>query len=358
MSRFPTYPTARREPAVAGKPVVDPAGWEPGEMRDVDRWSYALSETDIGELMDGVASLRQAGLALEMVGPENFPLHHLASALKDVRQELSDGRGIVRLLGFPIEDLDRDGAMIAFLGLGSYVGTLEPQNRYGHLIGHVKSFEDPRTTPMGRGYNTNLGSPFHTDSTDYAGLMCVGEPKNGGNSRVASAVTIYNRILAERPEMAAALMTAYCKTRYGEERPGEVPYYKGDVFSFVDGTFSCTGVSKTFLESEDLPGVPPYSDAQKEAVAVFQQVADQCAIEMPFKRGDIQFVSNHVAVHGRCDFEDAPDEGHCRHLWRLWLNDDVAPRPIQEVRKERRNRGLYLSDVKRNVPLDLTEPAI
>jgi hypothetical protein len=194
-------------------------------MRDVDRWSYALTSTDIGELMDAATSLRQAGLAMGMAGPENFLLHHLVSARKDVRQELSDGRGIVRLLGVPIEDLDRDSAMIAFLGLGSYVGTLEPENRYGHLVGHVKSYDDPRTKPMGRSYNTNFSSPFHTDSTDYAGLICIGKPKSGGNSRVASAVTIYNRILAERPEMAATLMNAYCKTRYGEERPGEVPYY-------------------------------------------------------------------------------------------------------------------------------------
>ena len=356
MTAFPTYKTARREPAVPQKPVVDPAGWEPREVRDVDRWSYHLTETDVGELMDGVAGIRRAGVAIESIGPENFPLHHLAAALQDVRKELSDGRGIVRLRGLPIEDLGRDGAMMAYLGLGSYIGTLEPQNKYGHLIGHVKSFEDPRTKPMNRSYNSDIGSSYHTDSSDYVGLMCFGEAKRGGNSLIASAVTVYNRILAERPDMIEPLLGFYSKTRYGEERPGEVPYYKSRVFSFVDGYFSCTGVSETFLKSENIPGVGTYTDAQKEAVAVFQRVAAECAIEMPFRRGDIQFASNHVIVHSRRSFEDG--DGCHRHLWRLWLNDNVSPRPIQEERKERRNRGLFLSDVKRNVPLDLAEPVI
>ena len=87
-----------------------------------------------------------------------------------------------------------------------------------------------------------------------------------------------------------------------------------------------------------------------------QRVAAECAIEMPFQRGDIQFVSSHVAVHSRRTFENG--EGYCRHLWRLWLNDNVTPRPLQEERLERRNRGFHLSDVPRNVPLDISEPVI
>jgi hypothetical protein len=356
MTEFPSYPTARREPAVPHQPIVDPAGWEPDDVRDIDRWTYSMDETDISELMDGAAGLRRAEVPIEAVGPETFPLHRLASGLQDVRKELADGRGIVRLRGFPIEELERDAAMMAYLGLGSYVGTLQPQNKYGHLIGHVKRFDDIRSNELDRGYQSDIGSSFHTDSTDYVGLMCFSEAKSGGNSLLASAVTIYNHILAERPDMIEPLMSAYSKTRYGEERPGEVPFYRSHVFAFVDDYFSCTGVSKTFLKSEELPGVAPYSDAQKEAVSVFQRVAAECAIEMPFQRGDIQFANNHLAVHSRRSFENG--EGYCRHLWRLWLNDDITPRPLQEERMERRNRGLHLSDVPRNVPLDISEPVI
>jgi hypothetical protein len=98
---------------------------------------------------------------------------------------------------------------------------LQPQNKYGYLIGHVKRFDDIRSNELDRGYQSAIGSSFHTDSTDYVGLMCFGEAKSGGNSLLASAVTIYNHILTERPDLIGPLMSAYSKTRYGEERPGD-----------------------------------------------------------------------------------------------------------------------------------------
>jgi hypothetical protein len=122
MTGFSTYPMAKRKPAVPHQPIVDPAGWEPDDIRDFDCWTYSMDETDIGELMDGVAGLQRAQVPIEAIGPETFPLHHLASGLQDVRKELADGRGIVRLRGFPIEELERDAAIMVYLGLGSYVG--------------------------------------------------------------------------------------------------------------------------------------------------------------------------------------------------------------------------------------------
>ena len=358
MKRFPTYPSARREPAVPHKPLVDPAAWTPEELADLDRWTYTLTEADIGEVMDGVASMRRAGVPIADVGPEKFPLHSLAASLRDVHLEIREGRGVVRLRGFPIEELDCEGAMTAYLGISSYIGSLEPQNKYGHLVGHVKNFDDPRTQPEGRGYNTNVGSSFHIDSTDYVGLLCYGEAKSGGNSRLTSSVAIYNRILAERPDLIETLMGSFYKTRYGEERPGETPYYRFPVFSFVDGVFSCNGVSKSFLTADKLPGVPRYTDKQKEATEVFVAAAEACSVDMPFQRGDVQYVNNHVTLHARRSFEDAPAEGYRRHMWRVWLNEQEKPRAIHEDRKERRNRGQILSDVKRNVPIDIAEPVI
>ena len=358
MDGFPTYDKTRREPAVPHQPVVDPAGWSTSEMEKLDNWTYNLSATDIGEIMDGVASMRRSGTPIEAIGPETFPLDQLAVGLHDVHMEISDGRGAVRIRGLPIEELDYDGAMIAYLGMSSYIGSLEPQNRYGHLIGPVKDFSSHGTAAEGRGYNTNVQSSLHIDSTDYVGLLCYNEPKSGGNSRISSSVSIYNRILAERPDLIDVLLGPYYKTRYGEQKPGEDPFYRFPVFAFVNGEYSCYGVSKSFLAADKIPGVPPYTDLQKEAVEVFVKIADKCSVDMPFQRGDIQYCNNHVILHARRNFLDAPQEGYRRHMWRLWLNERQRPRHIHEDRKERRNRSEYLAGIPRNVPLDVAEPVL
>ena len=46
---------------------------------------------------------------------------------------------------------------------------------------------------------------FHADACDYVGLLCLHGAKSGGDSRVASSVTVYNRILERRPDLAKVL---------------------------------------------------------------------------------------------------------------------------------------------------------
>lgn len=356
MSDFRTYKTARRLPAVPRQPLVDPAGWEPEALRDVDGWSYHFSRSDADELIAGVAEARRRRVALEDIGRRHFPLQGLAALLEDVRRELLDGRGVVRLRDFPLDRLDREGIAIAYLGLGAYLGRRVPQNRFGHLLGHVKNLGGDRADRDTRGYTTSQGMSFHVDSTDFVGLLCVGEAKTGGESRIASSVTIYNRILAKRPDLIDALMMDYYKTRYGEVNDGEPGYYKSPIFAVADGYFSALGYSSGFEKAQGLPGVPPFTEKQKEAMPVYLRVVEECAIDMPFRRGDIQFLNNYVIVHSRHGFEDWPEPERRRHLMRLWLNDAVG-RPIPEDRRARRDFGVQMKGVKPVAPVDVPVPA-
>ena len=99
---FRTFRSARRLPAEPHKPVVDPAGWDPDEVRDVERWSYHFTSEDCRELRAAVAHARRNGVDIADVSPQTFPLEGLAATLEDVRREIADGRGMVRL-----RDLDR-----------------------------------------------------------------------------------------------------------------------------------------------------------------------------------------------------------------------------------------------------------
>jgi hypothetical protein len=356
MADFRSFTTAARQPAVLGQPLVDPAGWQPDDLRDTDARAYHFSDQDKAELLEAIDYAQRSAEPLETLERAHFPLKSLARVMEDVRRELLDGRGVVLMRGFPMNALDRKGIAIGYLGLGTYLGTRVPQNRYGHLLGHVKDLGGDRRDADTRGYTTGQGMSFHVDSTDFVGLFCLNAAKHGGESRIASSVTIYNRILAERPDLIDALTMDFYKTRYGEVNPGESPYYKGPIFAFADGYFSAVGLSSGFEKAQNLPGVPPFTDAQKEAIPVYRRVVEECAIDMAFRPGDIQFLNNYVIVHSRRDIDDWQEAGRRRHLMRLWLNDTEG-RPIPALRKERRNFGVRMKGVALNAPLDVTVPA-
>jgi hypothetical protein len=339
------------------KPVIDPAGWSPDDFGAVASWSYRISETDIGELADAVASVRRRGIAVEAVSRDAFYLRGLASVLADIKRELTDGRGMVMMQNFPVEQFDREATAIAYLGIGSYLGDAISQNGQGHILGHVKDLGGDYADLNTRGYMTNAEMLFHADASDYVGLLCLRGPKRGGESRVASSVTVYNRILEQRPDLAQVLCEDFYRSRSGEVNPGDRPYFTQPIFSFTDGYFSATGAGAAIDKAQKLPGVPRFTDAQREAIAFYRKTVEECAIDIPFVPGDIQFLNNFVTLHTRREYEDWPEESRKRHLLRLWLSDpDGRPIP-KEQREGRSGRGVHLTGVKLVAPLDVSAPA-
>ena len=192
MSGFRTFHTAERGYAVPMQPVVDPADWTSKELGDLSTWSYSLTDSDRAELKQAVARFRKTGKRIEDVDRDTFELDALGHVLDDVLHELIDGRGIVMMRNFPIERFDREGGAIAYLGLGAYLGRRMSQNKHGHILGHVKDLGGDYRDPNTRGYMTNAEMRFHADGCDYVGLLCLQTPMSGGESRVASSVTVYN----------------------------------------------------------------------------------------------------------------------------------------------------------------------
>lgn len=356
MTGFRTYPTAIREPAVRMKPVIDPAAWTPQSLGPLETWAYQITASDRAELRTAVSAFTKTGLSRVEVTRENFPLGTLGGVLADVRRELIDGRGMVMIQDFPIDELTREQSLIAYMGIGSYLGEKMAQNKYGHVLGHVKDLGEDYGG-SGRSYNTSSEIRFHSDACDYVGLLCLQTAKSGGQSRVASSVTVYNRLLATRPDLVEVLCQDYYRSHKGEMTPGELPYYKQPIFCFADGYFSAIGAGSTIEKVLKLPGVPPLTAAQKEAVAAYREIVSSCAVDIPFKPGDIQFLSNYVTLHSRRAFDDWPEPSRRRHLLRLWLRDTTG-RPIpKEQLDSRRSKGVRIQGMKFIAPLDVEVPA-
>jgi len=50
----------------------------------------------------------------------------------------------------------------------------------GHLLGHVCDMGLDPNNPNHRVYATSAAQPFHTDSVDIVGLLCLREAMEGG----------------------------------------------------------------------------------------------------------------------------------------------------------------------------------
>jgi hypothetical protein len=352
---FGTFARSRRIPAEPLQPVQDPAGWEPQQIAAAHDWAYRLDDADKAEIERAVAGVQKRGLPIVAMTRADFSLPNFAARLAEIRQELLEGRGFVYLRGLPVTSLGTERTAIAYFGIGLHLGQPVTQNAAGHLLGHVKDFGIGYDDPGQRGYQSNAELGFHCDHCDYVGLLCMQTAKSGGASRVASAVTLYNRMLALRPDLVAELMRDFYWTRHGEIPPGGEPWYKQPVFSFDQGYFSARGVSSWIRKAQSLPGVPPFTPVQEEAMALWRKLVPDCAADLDFQQGDIQFLHNHVMLHSRRAYEDWPEPARRRHLFRLWLKDPQG-RPLPaEVRAN--FAGISVAGQVPNVPLEAEQAA-
>ena len=357
MGDFRSFNRRERLRAEAMEPVVDPAAWTPETLGSLDDFSYFITDSDAEELVAGVTAFRRHGVPIEDVSRKNFPLNRFANVLADVRRELIDGRGLVMIRNFPLRRLDREQQVIAYLGLGAHLGKTMSQNRHGHIVGHVKDLGGDYAASNTRGYMTRAEMRFHSDACDYVGLLCLQTAKTGGASRVSSSVTVYNRVLAQRPDLAKELCNDFYRSRSGEFDPGEASWIKHPIFCFAEGYFSAIGLGAAIDKAQKLPGVPPFTQLQKEAVAFYRATVDACAVDMDFQPGDIQLLNNFVTLHTRREYEDWPEPERKRHLLRLWLSDPSSRPLLRTVRESRTGRGVELKGVKLIALLDVSDAA-
>ena len=88
--------------------------------------------------------------------------------------------------------------------------------------------------PNTRIYQTAERQSFHTDSADVVGLLCLQDAQEGGESLLVSAVSIYNRMLEERPDLLARLFEPLATDRRGEIPEGAKPYMEIPPFTLHD----------------------------------------------------------------------------------------------------------------------------
>ena len=244
----------------------------------------------------------------------------LRSALREVTQ----GRGFVLLRGLPVQGFSRERLRALYWEIGLELGTPVTQNAKGEAIAEITDHGLDANAVGVKPSMTNAEQRPHSDPCDVVSLLCVQPAKEGGLSRIASSLAIYNRLVDEAPAAFAALHRGFHHDLRGDETP-EAPHgctpVPIPVYRWHGGMLSCVFNASSARQAARRMNRP----LPAEELALLDRIvelaqADEFRLDMSFQPGDIQLLNNHTVVHWRTAYTDWPEPERKRRLYRLWIN--------------------------------------
>ena len=325
-----------------------------------DAWLLTLTDADIAELENAAQHYLSLERDIGEITSADFPLGRFANHLRNLKHKLLQGNGIEVIRGLPIEDYPLTLAATIFCGIGAHLGSARSQNAAGHILGHVRDTGVSSKNPNTRIYQTAERQSFHTDSADVVGLLCIREAKQGGMSLLVSAISIYNAMRKQRPDLLEKLFDPIATDRRGEIPQGAKPYMEIPVLNWYKGYLTVFYQRQYIDSAQRFDDAMHLTDAHIEALDMFDALANdpQLHFAMQLQPGDMQFVYNHSQLHDRTAFLDWPEPDKRRHLMRLWLSIE-NDRPLPECFKQRYGSieigdrgGIVTKETTLHAPLD------
>lgn len=300
--------------------------WTAADVADEDLWTEHFTDAERAELDASLRHAMQRSDDVLELTKDDFPLPTLAGRLAAIERELIDGRGFVRLRGIDRSAYTQTEMELLYWGIGTHLGLPWAQNQHGHVLGDVTDQAKRTDDPTARGNELGgIALPFHNDGSDLVGLLCLENGRRGGLSAVANSVVIHNRLVRDRPDLAAALYDPFPYDYRGEQAAGGRPYYEVPVFTEWEDRLFVRCIPPYIWASQRHPEAPRLTPVQTEALRAVEALADDPTnhVLMELRPGDIQFINNYHVLHGRTAYEDDRAAGRVRHLKRLWLETTV-----------------------------------
>jgi hypothetical protein len=309
-------------------PITGPAAWRGDEIARSDTWIYHLNDAERLELEAVGARFLASDPDIRFVRAEDYPLPETAAGLARWIDAMENRHGFILVRGLRSDSYSDALSAAIFYLLGLHLGEPMQQNQLGDVFDHVlaltsKTVDDP--TAVGSRTTDRLN--FHSDSSDVVALMCLRGAKSGGQSILISGATIYNEVLARRPDLAPLLFEPWYWDWYKQDHDAPENYYVSPMASLVDGVFSLYAGSRIIRQAQDYPEVPRLTPAQFELLDLLDEIflIPGLPLEMDFRPGDMQWLLNYTALHSRTAYSDYSQPEHKRHLLRLWLKRGGRP---------------------------------
>ena len=282
--------------------------------------AFTLPRAAVERLVRIASALAETRRPFSNFRTVDFSDPELTAALAAAFCEVQNGRGFAIIRGLPVADLPLDVVKVAYWGLGTLIGRGQSQSNFGDVIGEVADVT--HRDPHARGYRTAKELSLHTDICDMIALLAVRSAKTGGDSSVASAFSVHNLFLSERPDCLPALYAGARNHRRGEQAPDEEPVtpHKVPVFSVTGNALSIRYVRPYITHGLQATGES--NPALLEALDVLDGFADRVKATFPLAAGEVLLLNNLTTLHARTGFEDWAEPERKRLLLRLWLNKD------------------------------------
>src|SRR5437899_1096762 len=268
--------------------VRHPSAWYGRDLVNDGSWIVHLDPVHLDEIAKAVEAVNRRGLPFAALTRDDFPLPTLSPQLRKWQENVVSGRGFYVLRGLNTRDYSDEQVGTIFWAMGLHLGHAVTQNPKGALLGHVHDHGRRYGNIDVRGYETNAHLPFHTDSGDVVGLLCLRRSKSGGLSSVVSAVTIHNEILKRHPEYLAPLYRGFHYIRR-EAALTESPVtpHRLPVFGARDGLVSVRLIRNQINAACTKTGVP-LEPIEKAALDLFDELAQdpEIHLDMDLQVGD------------------------------------------------------------------------
>jgi hypothetical protein len=205
-------------------------------------------------------------------------------------------------------------------GVGSYAGRIVSQGAQHVPVVHVRDQgADPRA-PATRSYQHSGALGYHADPTDVVALLCVRPAKSGGLSTIVRSAAVHDELLRARPDLVRVLYEPWWRDMRIGDGPGS--FCQSPVYARDDRGRLSVSYGPDYIRSAQRGAhVPPLRPAQLEAMAVLDELNSdpRFSVTMDLRPGDMQFLNNHMILHGRTAYEDHAEPERRRDLIRLWL---------------------------------------
>ena len=309
--------------------VTDGTLWYAADMQRNTTWLHTIDTIHQEEILTALKTAKAQGCKVATINKQSFPLPHLGDLLSTMQYELDKGYGLSVIRGVPIEGLTLDDIELLYSGITTHFGEKFNQDTQGTLIDPVMDRGGNYSDISVRGYTTNAQLTPHCDSGDLVVLLCVRPAKEGGLNNISCTMAVYNEIIETHPEYLEPLYQGFHYNIRGNGPLGEfqdITAHRVPVFSFHDNMLSCRYNQKAILTAEELPGVEPLTDLEKDAINYVSVLAmrDDIRFDVQLQAGDIAFLNNNTVLHNRGSFIDDENPENKRLLLRQWVNLDNA----------------------------------
>ncbi|KAH8880119.1 Clavaminate synthase-like protein [Thozetella sp. PMI_491] len=330
-----------------------PLCWIPDSIPNGSSYVVELTAADVEFVEAAVTCFKSTNLGLPFISPENFPLPpHLVHILRQASVDVHHGRGFSVIRGVKTKIRSDEDEAIIFCGISSHFGKVRATGPNGMAMDHLRDASHDRV-PEGltkaelHPSKTMAPLKFHADRklANTIALYVKTTASRGGNQYLASFWTVYNQMMAERPELLRVLAQDF---PWPEVINDELKIFHHPVMFHHQGKVFCQLVYRVC-------GTNILNQAQLEALRHVEEYARKSCIEIVPQPGDIQFINNYALLHARQSWVDGSAR-LARHYLRLGLHDPTNAWPRPPAYEWLFDASLHVPPDQQTIPLEDFDP--